>query len=369
MTCEDAQIVAKTFAEATKPWAARPWLCMVSGGSDSTALAYLAAALPERDAVALFHANHHLRGEDADGDAAFVAELAQRLGLTLFAVDLALDEAIAAGENVEALARRRRYDAAHEALDEWCRERGCAPSQGVLLAAHTLDDRVENLFMRTLVGTGPGGFRGMVRADGRLVRPLLDLTREQLRHYIESQPAVLVDGRTRLPWCEDATNADRDRLRAFVRHELIPLAETRSPKLRSVLRRTMDLIADEDDYLAAEAAAAADAHLTPLDGKGFRLAPEFGAQPLPIARRVVHRALADLAGPDERIDTRAVEAVLAAFAEGRPISGYKTNIQGDLAVSANKRGVVVEPMATYRARRKRRRINQTTTASQGENHA
>ena len=95
-------------------------------------------------------------------------------------------------------------------------------------------------------------------------------------------------------------------------------------------------------------------------------------------------------GPDARVETASVEAVLAAFsggteegpgeegapaagpataggeragargvaragkaAAGKPLGGYVANIQGDLAVSANKHGVRVEPMAAFRARRKR----------------
>ena len=55
----------------------------------------------------------------------------------------------------------------------------------------------------------------------------------------------------------------------------------------------------------------------------------------------------------KRNGTTAVAGVLDAFEEERPKSGYVTNIQGDLAVSANKRGVLVEPMSAFRARRKK----------------
>ena len=89
---------------------------------------------------------------------------------------------------------------------------------------------------------------------------------------------------------------------------------------------------------------------------GCVLAPAFGAEPLPLRRRAVMRALQLMLGRDARVETASVEAVLAAFddeAGGKPRSGYVANIQGDLAVSANKRGVRIEPMSAYRARRKR----------------
>jgi len=68
---------------------------------------------------------------------------------------------------------------------------------------------------------------------------------------------------------------------------------------------------------------------------------------------VVVRVLGQLLGPDERIDTASVDAVLAGYADQGMNGGYVANIQGNLAVSANKHGVRVEPMAAFRTRRKR----------------
>ena len=70
-------------------------------------------------------------------------------------------------------------------------------------------------------------------------------------------------------------------------------------------------------------------------------------------RRVVVRVLEQMLGPDSRVETVSVDAVLAAYRGGRPVSGYVANIQGNLAVSANKNGVRIEPMASFRTRRKR----------------
>ena len=160
-------------------------LLMVSGGSDSTALAYLGAAL--RDAgdigpVAMLHVNHQLRGEEADGDERFVSSLAELLGIPLFicSIDIAA-EAARSRENVEAVARRERYLAANEALRSMCQHEGCPLSEARIFTAHTADDRIENFYMRSIVGTGPGGFRSMRYENGPVVRPLLDATRDELR--------------------------------------------------------------------------------------------------------------------------------------------------------------------------------------------
>ena len=73
---------------------------------------------------------------------------------------------------------------------------------------------------------------------------------------------------------------------------------------------------------------------------------------LPVCVILWIHLLQQFLGADARVETAAVEAVLAAFADGAPVSGYTANIQGDLACSANKRGVRIEAMEAYRARRK-----------------
>ena len=341
-------------------------LLMVSGGSDSTALAYLGAALREAGdvgPVAMLHVNHQLRGEDADADERFVAALAEALDIPLFicSIDIAA-EAERSRENVEAVARRERYLAANEALRSMCQHEGRPLSEARIFTAHTADDRIENFYMRSIVGTGPGGFRAMKYRNGPVVRPLLDASREELRAYIaerERDGAPVACDDAGCLWREDATNAHTDRFRAYVRHEIVPRAKERNPQLLEVLGRTMNLIADEDDMLEDMVDGLMAGHVEALGDEydaGCVLAPAFGAEPLPLRRRAVMRALQLMLGRDARVETASVEAVLAAFddeAGGKPRSGYVANIQGDLAVSANKRGVRIEPMSAYRARRKR----------------
>ena len=346
-------------------------LLMVSGGSDSTALAYLGASL--RDAgdigpVAMLHVNHQLRGDDADGDERFVSSLAELLHIPLFicSIDIAA-EAARSHENVEAVARRERYLAANEALRSMCQHEGCPLSEARIFTAHTADDRIENFYMRSIVGTGPGGFRSMRYENGPVVRPLLDATGDELRAFLAAREAAgepcVCDEAGNL-WREDATNAHTDRFRAYVRHKVVPPCKEWNEALPEVLVRSMNLIADEDDMLEAMAGELAqrDSEWVAADdtfgidrSEGFRLRPAFGATARPLQRRAVLQLLQAMLGPDARVETSSVEAVLDGFAEGKPRGGYVTNIQHDLAVSANKQGVLVEPMAYFRARRKRDR--------------
>ncbi|NGM17987.1 tRNA lysidine(34) synthetase TilS [Eggerthellaceae bacterium zg-893] len=344
-----------------------PVLLMVSGGSDSTAMAYLAADLREEGAigpVAMLHVNHRLRGEDADADAAFAGEVAGALGIPFFLCEIDVaGMAARSHDNVEAVARRERYLAANEALTSLCQHEACPLADGRIFTAHTADDRIENFYMRSIVGTGPGGFRSMRYQNGPVVRPLLDATREELRNYLvqrerNGKPVVCdADGNL---WREDATNAHTDRFRAYVRSEVVPAAKAWNEAMPASLVRTMNLIADEDDMLEDLAGQAWDETVEPVGedasgSEGFVLLPPFGAVARPLQRRVVLRGLKAMLGADTRIDAASVAAVLAGFADGAPQGGYTANIQGDLAVSANKHGVRVEPMAAFRARRKKDR--------------
>ena len=366
---------ADTIVERGLASSDAPVLLMVSGGSDSTALAYIACELHERGAVGpvgVMHVNHNLRGEASDGDAVFVQELACALGVPLFLYDVDVSGIVReSGDNLEAVARRERYSAAEDALAKLCQRAGEPVSQGRIFTAHTRNDRVENFYMRSIVGTGPGGFRSMLYLNGSVARPLLDVDREELRDYLlrrsldadaDSAVVCLRDNAGHL-WREDATNAHTDQFRGYVRNEIVPLAQARNPRLFETLCRTMNLIADEDDMVEAQAQALIERTVRWVDEGGAEcpsdpacgcmVKPAFGKEPLPLQRRAIFSVLESILGFDARVETRSVEAALAAFAEGKPVSGYTANIQGDLALSANKRGLRIEPMQAYRLRRKK----------------
>lgn len=365
--------VVRTIRERDMASAETPVLLMVSGGSDSTALAYLAAQLHDEQVIgtlAMLHVNHGLRGEASDGDAEFVRRLAEGLDIPFFLCEIDVAGIVErTGENMEAVARHERYLAAQEALKSLCLNFDAPISSGRIFTAHTQDDRVENFYMRSIVGTGPGGFRSMRYENGPVERPCLDASRQDLRDYLAQRAleadaggdVVVVRDESGALWREDATNAHTDRFRAYVRHEIVLRAKERNPQLLDVLCRTMNLIADEDDMLEAQAQTIIETQVTWIgaldDGDvdyeaGCLIAPAFAEHPVPLQRRVIDTVLQLVLGPEARVETASIETVAGGFAEGAPISGYTGNIQGDLAISANKTGLRIEPMAAYRSRRK-----------------
>ena len=352
----------ETIRERKLAGSETPVMLMVSGGSDSTALAYIARELKDQNKIGplgMVHVNHELRGEDSDTDAGFVEGLAAALDIPLATVRVNVKALVESEHgNLEAIARRERYAAAQDALAQLCLEHGLPTSQGRLFVAHTADDRVENFYMRSIVGTGPGGFRSMLYLNGEVARPLLDCGREDLRDYIRQRAEdglLCVRDAGGALWREDATNEHTDRFRTFVRHEIVPIAKEKNPQLNTTLTRAMNLIGDEDDMLDAMAENLVERHvvwLEPVDD-GCVLSPWLAAEPVPLQRRVAVKVLETMLGCDARIETATVSAVLGAFSNGKPIGGYVANVQGNLAVSANRNGVRIEPMAAFRMRRNR----------------
>ena len=344
-----------------------PVVLMVSGGSDSTGLAYVMEELRREKLVgslAIMHVNHMLRGVDADRDERFVHDLADSLGIPFFPYHIDVRKiAESHNDNLEAVGRNERYIAAHEVCRTLCERFAVPVERGRIVTAHTQDDRVENFYMRSIVGTGPGGFRSMRYKNGIVTRPVLDVSRDDLRAYIESLPdnIAVIDSVSGKRWREDETNADTDYFRAFVRHEIVPKAKSRNSKMLDTLCRSMNLIADEDDYLSglAEDLVREYVRWDTIDYNGHlfdtcMIMPDFGKHALVLRRRAVFAVLDSIMPKGERVKSSSVETVLSAFDEsGVPRSGFVANIQGDFAVSSNKRGVRVEPMTAFRVRRKR----------------
>jgi tRNA(Ile)-lysidine synthase len=212
----------------------RRWLVAVSGGSDSVAALRLLLEAG-RDVVA-GHVDHRLRPTSGD-DARFVAELCDGLGVRLAATTVDVSAvARERGWNLEDAARRVRYAFLHRAAGE-------LGADGIVVA-HTRDDQAETFLRQALRGTAfPAGIpprRGLV------VRPLLGASRAELREYLVGIGQA---------WREDETNLDvRGQERAWLRHEVLPLLETRYPRAAPALARTAAGIADARDALMALAA-------------------------------------------------------------------------------------------------------------------
>ncbi|HET6574874.1 MAG TPA: tRNA lysidine(34) synthetase TilS [Fimbriiglobus sp.] len=304
------------------PGLSGPGVVAVSGGADSVAL--LRGLLDAGTGpLTVAHFNHHLRGAESDADTEFVRELAAKLGLP-FQLGEADVRSAAAGDNLEATARRLRYDWLAGLGGEW------------VATGHTADDQAETVLHRIIRGTGIQGLRGIAterlllpsplggegrgvrgvflppplggrvgvggesitittthplspqptphpnpppqggreqedlsppRGEGviRLVRPLLNITRAEVLAYLAERGQ---------PFREDSSNTDLMFTRNRIRHELLPLLKSFNPAIVDVLSRLADqaqaahqVIAEEATRLLTEAIRPRAGNLYVLDAE------------------------------------------------------------------------------------------------------
>ena len=215
-------------------------LAAVSGGGDSVALLYLLAELAEQGAVALAgvaHFNHRLRPPASDEDERFCRDLATRFGLPCVVesadvAEMARSERI----SVEHAGHRARHAFFVRAAD---RLGACRVALG-----HTIDDQAETYLLRLLRGAGAAGFSSIRPRAGLVVRPLLAVSRAELRVYLASRQAS---------FREDASNLDRRVPRNRIRHDLIPSLRAYSPRVVEVLAREAEIARADDEWLARAA--------------------------------------------------------------------------------------------------------------------
>ncbi len=293
-------------------------LVALSGGADSVALMFLMRDLEQDGLLTLAgaaHLNHQLRGAEADADEAFCAALAARLGVAF----------CAERTDVAALARAQKRsleDAARSARYAFFERAAGVVTAGAIAVAHSRDDQAETFLLRLLRGSGTRGLAGILPRAGRVVRPLLDIGREELRAYLASR---------RETFREDASNADVTIPRNRVRHELIPyLASHLSPGVTGVLARGAALARQDEDFLHGEAIKLASRIVLTdvavrIDVAGLSRAPRA------LSSRVVQAALERLAG-SRSITFDHVERVLA-LADGAR-EGCAFSLPGLYAVRA-----------------------------------
>jgi tRNA(Ile)-lysidine synthase len=280
----------------------------VSGGADSTALLHalarwreLFSSLPR---VIAAHLNHQLRGAEADADEEFVRQLAQRLNLPC--VTERMDVAAAAkGKNLEATARRLRY--------EFLQRVAYNKFASTICTAHTLDDQAETVLLRLLRGAGTKGLQGIhpmlaLPDKRRVLRPLLQVTRAEVEAHCAHY---------QLAYRTDSTNVSPALARNRVRHEVLPLLRSFNPQIAQVLARTAALAAEDEAALAALETQALQEALCADDSLDLKVLRKL---PATLQRRVMqawihrHEALPLAAG-----HLAALAALANVYQSGRTI--------------------------------------------------
>ena len=288
--------------------AGEPLLVMLSGGGDSVCLLDVALRLDAQ--VAALHVNYGLR-PGADQDERFVAALCDRLGVPLHSERADLG----AGGNLQDRARQIRYALAERY------------ARGDYAAGHTASDQAETVLYRLAVSPGSRALHGMSPRRGRLVRPLLGATREEVRDYLRARG---------LEWREDPSNADRRFARARVRHDLLEAMRSVGPAPERTIAETARQLREEAEVLDTAVSAALDE----LGGGPAVSLPALRELPPALRRLVLRRLAGGRPVPDSLLDVDSRGTKSIDLGDGwRAVAEY-----GTLRFTRAREAVAPEPV-------------------------
>ena len=322
----------------------------LSGGADSVALLHVLRELEPDGSLTVAgvaHFNHQLRGAAADEDEQFCRSMAAALGVP-FQAGRADVRSLAREQrrSIEDAARKVRYAFLSEAVDRL--------GADAIAVAHTRDDQAETFLLRLFRGAGPRGLTGIQPRAGRVVRPLIDVSRADVRAYVHERG---------LAFREDETNRDLAIPRNRVRHELLPYLEREfSPGIVEVLAREAAISRDDEDRLQIEAIDLARTVVLMNDDERLELDTDALTSLHPaLASRVARIALSRFAG-ERFVGFDHVNALLE-FARGG--SGAALSLPRQQAVHRGGR-IVLQPSARPQreARGRSRRSRAAATADE-----
>ena len=218
----------------------------LSGGADSVCLLTILKQLATPEfLLRAVHVHHGIRGAEADRDEAFAQKLCESLSVPL-CVAYCHVPAYAAehGLSEEEAGRILRYQVLEKEAGKWEQELP-AGSRVKIALAHHRDDNAETILHHLLRGSGLTGLAGIRPVQGRRIRPLLCVGREEIRAYLEAG---------HISWCEDSTNQSPDYTRNRIRSQVLPLLKTAvNEQAEEHILQAGQIIGQADAYLRQQA--------------------------------------------------------------------------------------------------------------------
>ncbi|HEX9061512.1 MAG TPA: tRNA lysidine(34) synthetase TilS, partial [Clostridia bacterium] len=172
--------IKKTIADNSLIESGDSVLVGVSGGPDSVCLLHALSSLACDLGITLhaFHLNHMLRKEESNRDENYVRYFCIKFGIQLHVKQADILEASKKmGLSIEEAGREVRYEFLTEISNEI--------NAGKIAVAHNSNDQAETVIMRLIRGTGLDGLKGMDYKRGKIIRPLLDISRKEIEEYCD----------------------------------------------------------------------------------------------------------------------------------------------------------------------------------------
>lgn len=197
-------------------------LLAISGGVDSMVMLDLFQKTDFEMAIA--HCNFQLRGQESDGDQAFIEKYAKENNIPLFVTQF--DTKTFAEDyklSIQVAARELRY--------KWFYELLATNNYNLVLTAHHADDNIETFLINLSRGSGLEGFTGIPMQNDKTIRPLLIFGREEILDYANEK---------NIQWREDSSNTSDKYLRNKIRQEIVPVLKTLNANFISSFQNTLE---------------------------------------------------------------------------------------------------------------------------------
>lgn len=257
----------------------------VSGGIDSMVLLALLQQFVEKlkGGLVVAHLNHGLRGEESDRDESFVKGVAKAMGLICITKKINVgDIAMKEGLNLQDAARRERY----RFFEEVFKDLGCDR----IALGHNADDQAETMLMRIIRGSGIKGLGGIPPERGVIIRPIIELSREDITNYASTKG---------INFREDSSNLKDSYLRNKLRRQLIPTLKEYNPRICNELNMLSSINRDVESYLQEEAEKVFQRAICPENEDAcaiFLNVSIFNNIPAALKAKVIMKAVEQLAG-------------------------------------------------------------------------
>lgn len=285
-------------------------LAAVSGGADSVCLLFLLCSMREELAVRLaaFHLHHGLRGAEADRDEAFVKQLCEAWQVPFYS---AHEDAAAYGRergiSEEEAGRELRYSHLEALADRL--------SFGKIAVAHHREDQAETVVFHLFRGTGLKGMGGIRPVRGKIIRPLLECSRQEIEGYLRENG---------ISWCEDSTNSENTYKRNRIRNELLPWAgQYLNERASEHAAQFARFAAQADAYFEAQAEMILEAE----NRTAAVSVRTFDSQPEILKGYLVRAMIRQAGGSARNLTERHIQAVCALTGPG---GGVRADLPGGL---------------------------------------
>ncbi|WP_432667495.1 tRNA lysidine(34) synthetase TilS [Wukongibacter baidiensis] len=301
----------------------------VSGGPDSICLLHLLWRLCEELSLKIFvvHLDHQFRGIEAKKDAEYVEEICEKIGVKSYIFSYDVNKySKEKGITFEEAGRELRY----KLFDKVAKETGATK----IAVAQNRNDQAETVLMRLMRGSGLEGLTAIgYKRDGKIIRPLLDITRQEIEDYCEEnnlKPRI------------DKTNLETIYTRNKIRLELIPYIENNfNSRVIDALWRSSNLLRDDSDYLAKAAAKELKNITISNNSNNYSLDLEkFGMLHISMKRRVLRRVIDEVKGNLKDISLKHIEGIIKLT--NRNNVGSKIDLPGHIIVELGYNSIDVK---------------------------